>query len=58
MKEKFSFLRRRPTDTSLPSKDGKLPKPTKEMVINWSTSFDALLKDKGLYLPQICQVSV
>ncbi|KAK2167899.1 hypothetical protein LSH36_22g01019 [Paralvinella palmiformis] len=46
MKEKFSFLRRRPTDTSLPSKDGKLPKPTKEMVINWSTSFDALLKDK------------
>ncbi|ELT89692.1 hypothetical protein CAPTEDRAFT_104275, partial [Capitella teleta] len=51
VKEKFSFLRRRHTDTALASKDGKPLKPTPEVALSWSTSFDTLLQDKyGLEL--------
>ena len=58
MREKFSFLRRRHTDTSLSGQDsnGK-GKPTPEAALHWSKSFENLIVDKCKYLPYYISIN-
>ena len=44
MKDKLAFLRRRHTDSSLPSKD--MAKTSPEVALEWSKAFENLLNDR------------